>query len=811
MIDMLLFIIAFVIMFLAIYRILYINGIEKSIEIFLYTLSICIILLNLQAFVLMWVNSYNLRNLGILMLLVCIVLNFYNYKKKKLLSRIEIKEKKKYDSKKYNYETFIVTIFILIVIYLYMFFPTQSITAGWDAGIYINLGANISKTGGLNLYDATLNKLSQILEKSISLEYPAIYSSYLRGISNNAGELIPQFYHLLPSLFAVFYDIFGFEGLIRVNGVLGLLALGNIYYLSKRMMGKRMAFALTFLFALNPAQMWSVRSTLSETLSQFLVFLSLNLYINGIEKENTFISLIGGLILGMTNLNRIDSLIIIPALCIFCIWCLLYKENQKIHSCNFLIGFSIFAIVGTIYGVLYTYPYIYDLWINGSLKYLTYLDIFCYIFLFIFLFLYSKKNIKEKIDVLKTKFNNYESLYKLIFIYSLFALFLFGYFVRPYYANLYKVTDSLHLKSISVRAFSWYVPLIVIFFSFIGIYYLLDNKKFQKFYIFFMIALLFLGIYLYQPSISPPHPYASRRWIIIGIPFVMIMSFFAIKILTNRLEPRMGNVFIITFLILNLSFFINNDKLFLNRAMLSDYFSQYRELIVNIPQDSLVFTRNRNIASSIKYLFDRRTYLVKNYYDKEFYNLMKKYKDVYILEKDPPLLDNITLTYIDSLKLDSPWIQSYGKYPTELMRLVYKEDLYTMKLNQKNLNPNIIWKPVIEKFKTQNGIISNTSIISNGKKGFLIYGPYIDIDKGEYEICFNGQIVKNGLQEGYIDITFNNGKNVLTRKQFSYDKAQSFSMNIEFKAIEVLKNVEFRLFVNENVFLRIDSITLRKK
>src|SRR5262249_4045014 len=73
-----------------------------------------------------------------------------------------------------------------------------------------------------------------------------------------------RFSSLWPQWLAQTYSAFGWEGMIRLNIVLGVLALLLVYGLAKRLMPSVFAAAAVLFLAFNPAQLWMARQTLSE-------------------------------------------------------------------------------------------------------------------------------------------------------------------------------------------------------------------------------------------------------------------------------------------------------------------------------------------------------------------------------------------------------------------------------------------------------------------------------------------------------------------------------------------------------------------
>ena len=105
---------------------------------------------------------------------------------------------------------------------------------------------------------------------------------------------------------------------------------------------------------------------------------------------------------------------------------------------------------------------------------------------------------------------------------------------------------------------------------------------------------------------------------------------------------------------------------------------------------------------------------------------------------------------------------------------------------------------------TQNGIEDNEKIKSNGKEGFLTYGPYISLNSGEYSLCGNLKISKssnNYDQLGYIDII--SGDRVFFRQNIYKSDINDdlYNFNFPFNIPDYINNLEFRIYTKEGVLI----------
>jgi hypothetical protein len=118
-----------------------------------------------------------------------------------------------------------------------------------------------------------------------------------------------------------------------------------------------------------------------------------------------------------------------------------------------------------------------------------------------------------------------------------------------------------------------------------------------------------------------------------------------------------------------------------------------------------------------------------------------------------------------------------------------------------------------KKLLTQIGSIEeNSTLVSNGKEGYLIYGPYTYLPKGEYKTTFYFSEPQNLRGRGYIDIVSQNGNNILARREFNFHKFwRKDEIEIIFMCLENEPDVECRLYCYKNSNIKVKSIEIVQK
>lgn len=134
------------------------------------------------------------------------------------------------------------------------------------------------------------------------------------GLYATQPTMTVQFAHLFPAWLAQTYAVFGFDGLIRLNAVVGILALLAIYGFARRLADARVAAFVVVFLAFNPAQVWVARQTLSEIFAQLLIWSGLLLLTIYLTRGGPRWGAWAGLVLGAAAFVRIDAFLLVPFL-----------------------------------------------------------------------------------------------------------------------------------------------------------------------------------------------------------------------------------------------------------------------------------------------------------------------------------------------------------------------------------------------------------------------------------------------------------------------------------------------------------------
>ncbi len=116
------------------------------------------------------------------------------------------------------------------------FHPHEFILGGADAGVYVNLGASIARTGHWVMTDDAVAEVPAALDPAFFRQQPSAEPPYIQFpgfylTDPGTGEITPQFYPLHPLWLAVFNAVGGLRMSLYATpvwGVLGVWAVGMV-------------------------------------------------------------------------------------------------------------------------------------------------------------------------------------------------------------------------------------------------------------------------------------------------------------------------------------------------------------------------------------------------------------------------------------------------------------------------------------------------------------------------------------------------------------------------------------------------------
>lgn len=713
----------------------------------------------------------------------------------------------------------IVCILLVACFVLYLCFPTYYWYAGRDHGLYVVNGVHLAKTGSL-FYgnDALRAEVYEALKGNLMVE-PGFYSAYEWGLSEIPSSVVPQFMPMYFAASAIGYDIAGLAGVFRVNGVITILALLAVYFFCSLLFSKATGVIAMLILALNPAQLWNGRIPGSEMLSQLLLFFSLVVWFFAWQEKRRAVAVLAGTLLGVSVICRVDSLIYCPAACALWMYACLFDRGKEPVARFFTLSFFCAALLSVLYGLIGTLPYMAMLWETGTLVGLAGLNVAMLLCSTAVAFITKKRCPPDGARQRIATWVERRAVRGGIAVFLL-LLFCILYWVRPLMNR--EGPDTIgYLNANAMVEFCWYTSVALVVQAILAAYHLPAKGNIDRgaAFLFLLLGFSCLLVYIYHPSITPDHFWASRRWITAAIPFVAVLGGYGCSWIAAWNGPpkmtkmRSGKYLQMVAALLCVAvvcvFSLYQSRLFLFRPMLEGTDRQLEALAGALDPEGLYISDCEPIVAPLQYIHDAPVYQARSGAE-----LPEKVagRAVYVLSAKKPLpsLHN-NYEWVDNYEIAGIFPEmTWNRYPTEVFDWDLSVGAYRVSYSEKR---QVVWDPMdYDSFQSQNRMESLWC--SDGRAGVLLYGPYLWLQPGDYLCTWDLKLhtspgnTQTGMC-GWVEVSANDGNDSLAMAEIPIMAFEDGMLRISlpFSYLEDAK-YEFRVFAEEGVHIEVLSMEL---
>ncbi len=422
----------------------------------------------------------------------------------------------------------------LALFVFYAAFSSESIQGGRDQGTYSLHAASILRTGELraDLPTEALADQENTYRKLLAISNPR---GFHYDLANK--EMIAQFPPSLALNLAQALGAGGLHGLTSVNPFLASLSALLFFALVRGFAPSNWALLSTIFFALNPAQLWNARITLSEILTQLIVLAGLLLaqicFAKG--KDRAYATAIA--ILGLSSLIRIDCFLIATLVPFAHLAVLLGEQQQeqrktikRINKANTALAFA--TAISWAYYEYNTPAYFHEFTSKLSLFLLA--GSLCW--LISNLISYGPQTLRDSLG--KAFFNKFSwiTISGALIGTTLYALFLRPY-IEPFtqFENSHYGTRNYQENSLlDLAAYISFPVIALALLATIQSFRQILEKRHLPLILLLSIWLGFSLAYLQDPRISPDHIWRIRRFTPIIIPgFILFATVFVSRYATK--------------------------------------------------------------------------------------------------------------------------------------------------------------------------------------------------------------------------------------------------------------------------------------
>jgi 4-amino-4-deoxy-L-arabinose transferase-like glycosyltransferase len=439
---------------------------------------------------------------------------------------------------------------LLIVAAILFFHPHEFIFGGADAGVYVNLGANIARTGSWLIHDPIAASLdSDLYPASFREQPPHLITRYIQfpGFylsDEQPGLIIPQFYPLHPVWLATAHSLGGLHASLFVTPLWGLLGCLTVYLTAQTLFGRRTGLLAVGFLTLTAPQIWFSRYPTSEMLTQFLLFGGIYTFALYIVDESPWTGLLAGLALGQVTMARIDVyfLLALPLCYAVYLW---LKRRLRVRHLAFFVPYLAMVAHSLLFAVLQSWPYFYNTY-STSLRSLPLpwpLLVAAGAVGLVALFVFERWARGHPDWPPRSVPYRHWALTAAGVIVVLAALY--GYFVRPLLADAtatshywYGDNEIPDVEPYNLVRLGWYISPLGIALAVAGVWWMLQCEANKRTADFLGIGLFFSFFFLYRSRNNPHHIYVMRRYVPAVIPTFVVGAAYALDRWLRRTDWR---------------------------------------------------------------------------------------------------------------------------------------------------------------------------------------------------------------------------------------------------------------------------------
>lgn len=568
---------------------------------------------------------------------------------------------------------------VILSFLIYFIFPTEYLWGRRDPIMYVIKGIEIAKSGGVKHGTSEfLNQHYEEIKGFVDLTYRGVYSDYIEGNSSLPGDISFQFLDFFPALLAIGYSIANLDGLFRINSLTGVLCILGIYFFGKRFGGKKVGMIAALFIAINPAQVWGARITQTELLFQLSWIIGANFFCIGWKNNNKVLMILSGGIIGFIGLNRIDSYILGVGIFGVAIFCNLFIPEKK-HN-TFLVAMSYFITAGIsfLYSCIFSFYYIRDHWNEGVLFMLITCNIiFAAICLLAYIFKIKPITRLRELNFLSNICDSRSG--RIIVCWILFWIARLLYYARPLLQK--EINADFDFCKRSFNEFCWYTSTIAILFAIIGIGYIMKEKQKRRELLGFLaMGASSMMVYIYRPAVAPDHIWASRRWISVCIPFVLMLAAYGIEKFSELFKGKIKKVVLGICIFSICAFSLYQCRIFLFTPMLNEMQREYEDLNSHMNENEIYLAQESMFGSVLRFVYGKNVFVLKKDSVEEVVQYLEHSGNTLYYIGDIDLFEGkIEYEETYSCKISGTYIdQKMKEYPTELAEIGSITNIYRL-------------------------------------------------------------------------------------------------------------------------------------
>lgn len=424
---------------------------------------------------------------------------------------------------------------------LWLFFrPHQFVIGGADAGVYVNLAANIDRVGSILFQDGTFARLPAAVQAVLSrpIANPVVNSYLLPGfyLMDAANGLVePQFYPFHPVWQAVAYGLGGATAALLLTGFWALLSCLAIYLFARHLAGWEAAALAVTALSLNAMQVWFARYPTTELQTQFFLWAGFWATAAWLRQRRpiSLWAFAAGTSLGAVFLVRIDAIFMLPILLVFLVW---FGAERRKGVGWFGAPLLLLVLHSLLHALTQSRPYFFALYEFGVRSMMKNQAVLAALLAAGLAGLWGLFRYRA---VVGAWLNRRRRPLLALAVSFLLAFALYNWFVRPYNPELRVWNDQFSASSIAdydkenLLRLGWYLSPVGIWLGFLGVFRLVWRVN-RDTAVMLAATLFFTLFYIWNIRNNPHQIYAMRRYVPAVLPLFIVGAAALLAALARR-------------------------------------------------------------------------------------------------------------------------------------------------------------------------------------------------------------------------------------------------------------------------------------
>ena len=740
----------------------------------------------------------------------------------------------------YDTKTLLVLLAILFLSLIFRTAPFPWVHGGQDQGVYVNMSSYFQHGGKIFIEDNVINTLPS--EKLVK-----IYKENLRPGAFQPGvfyggekDYVFQFYHLHPLWMGIFGDFFGDMGRVYSLTFFSLLSIIGLFLLTFELSGSRLAAgSVGVLIALNPLHAFFSKWPVTEVVA--LAFSSLSLYYLArylklfFEKgrSNRILVVIAALCMSALFFVRISGFFYVPFFLILFIIGLFLAYSKKNAAGYGLMLFSGICLIlyatSVYYGLVFSpnysnsiYRVTFGKFLGENWKYIVFIGASTIIsaVLVVWFFAHKGRLPKAVWRIVNPTLWSYFCL-AIMFIAAVISLakvYLLGftdYYARhPWWDLLWGLSGGGYQVVISsglLNAVVYSSPFLL-FLLFASFREQAKKAHFSLLLIFITVP-FFANIVLNQFVL--PYQYYYARYLLSEIvPYAIVLMVLSFALSKNRKLKWIG--FLAVLATIPLFVYFSAKQLGAEQGV------RPYKIIKSIAStvdgnDILLFNRegwhisSEAIKTPLVFYFGKKVYSYTNKSQEDIFKGFTGYQSPRVWVLSPKIITDDRLEYYNQYLHYDTVMEGSGSIPVTLKHRFGLQTMYLYRLVQIGKN-SLYWRGNQKLAGSRVGTHTGSGMQTDGRAGYLMFGPYQKIKSGSYTLSVTGKINANS-EKVVVDVVGDQGKQTFARFAglgLPENSNADDDVLLEEKVTlnETVDDLEVRIWVDDKVNIFIDGYNL---